>query len=179
MKEKDTLVTEPLASDRTHRSTIVGRALILTADPAAVAGLPGLVQQSGLQPISMGTMAHLRSYRLNATISLMLCEERLPDGTFRDALDFFRRIAQRVPMIVFSRLAEWKDYLEALRCGAYDCLRYPFRTGELRWIIGRLLEQRCVPLLGSSGKSGSQVLLGAAQRRANLSRTSRRSPCRT
>ena len=155
MKENNLLVTGRLVSDGTHRSTIVGRALILTADPTALANLPGLVQESGLQPISMSTIAQLRSYRLNDAISLMLCEKRLRDGTFRDALEFCRGMAQRVPVIVFSRLAEWEDYLEALRCGASDCLRYPFRTGELRWIIGRLLDHSCVPFLDSSGKSRS------------------------
>jgi hypothetical protein len=31
-----------------------------------------------------------------------------------------------------------------VRCGAYDCLRYPFRKGELERIICQMLEQQPV-----------------------------------
>jgi len=44
--------------------------------------------------------------------------------------------------VVFSRLGEWDHYLEAIRLGAFDCLRYPFRTGELRWVVNRALQER-------------------------------------
>jgi DNA-binding NtrC family response regulator len=146
MKEKHTFLTEfmPRPSETgiaRRRSIAFGRALILTGDEKASSSLPGLVQQCGLEPLSLSTMAALRSCRLNSRISLLLCEERLPDGTFRDALGFLRGMAQPIPVIVFSRIAEWENYLEAMRQGAYDCLRYPFRTGELQWIIGRMLQQ--------------------------------------
>jgi len=48
-------------------------------------------------------------------ISLLLCEEQLPDGTFRDALNFLSGTTRHIPMIVFSRIAEWENYLEAVR----------------------------------------------------------------
>jgi DNA-binding NtrC family response regulator len=136
-------LTEPLNAKTVRRSLItIGRALILTADEAAAAILPRVIQESGLQPISIGTLADLRSYHWNSTISLLLCEEQLPDGTFRDALNFLAGMARHIPVIVFSRIAEWENYLEAVRCGAYDCLRYPFRSGELERIICQMLEQQ-------------------------------------
>jgi DNA-binding NtrC family response regulator len=124
-----------------HRSIAFGRALILTGDEEASSSLPGLIQQCGSEPLSLGTIAALRSCHPNSRISLLLCEERLSDGTFRDALGFLRGMAQPVPVIVFSRIAEWENYLEATRHGAYDCFRYPFRTGELQLILGRMLQQ--------------------------------------
>jgi DNA-binding NtrC family response regulator len=136
-------LTEPLNAKIARRSSMtIRRALILTGDEAAAAILPGIIQQSGLQPISIATLAYLRSYRWNSTISLLLCEERLPDGTFRDALNFLGGTARHIPVIVFSRIAEWENYLEAVRVGAYDCLRYPFRTGELERLICQILEQQ-------------------------------------
>jgi len=135
-------LTEPLnAKIARRRSMTIRRALILTADEAAAAILPGIIQQSGLLPISIATLAYLRSYHWNSTISLLLCEEQLPDGTFRDALNFLGGTARHIPVIVFSRVAEWENYLEAVRCGAYDCLRYPFRPGELERLICQILEQ--------------------------------------
>ena len=136
-------LAEPLSAKIVRRSsTAIGRALILTGDEAAAAILPGIIQQSGLQAISISTLAYLRSHHWNSTISLLLCEEQLPDGTFRDALNFLGRTARHIPVIVFSRIAEWENYLEAVRCGAYDCLRYPFRSGELERIICQILEQQ-------------------------------------
>lgn len=129
-------------NDISRRNSLsVGRALILAADEIASATLPVLILQSGLQPISMCSVTKLRSCKLQSPISLLLCEERLPDGNFRDALGCLRQAGQRTPMIVFSRTAEWENYLEAVRCGAYDCLRYPFRAGELQQIIRVMLEQ--------------------------------------
>lgn len=137
------LLTEPLSAKIARRSSMtIGRALILTGDEAAAAILPGIVRPCGLQPISIGTLAYLRSYHRNSTISLLLCEEQLPDGTFRDALNFLDGTARHIPVIVFSRIAEWENYLEAVRCGAYDCLRYPFRSGELERIICQIHGQQ-------------------------------------
>jgi DNA-binding NtrC family response regulator len=144
MNDKNGLMARSLAEPSSAKiarqtSITISRALILTADECASATLPGIIQQSGLQPIAIGTIRHLRSYRLNSAISLLLCEDRLPDGTFRDALNVLRGMERRTPVIVFSRIAEWENYLEAVRCGAYDCLRYPFRAGELQRIIFQLL----------------------------------------
>jgi len=145
MKEREQVAAElfakPMRGGTSARKTISsGRAIILSGDETASASLPELVQQSGLQPICIGSMARLRSCQLNSGISLMLCEERLPDGTFRDALDVLHGMAERIPLVVFSRIAEWETYLEAVRWGAYDCLRYPFRSGELQRVIERMLE---------------------------------------
>ncbi|MGB9464373.1 MAG: hypothetical protein WBR10_04620, partial [Candidatus Acidiferrum sp.] len=68
----------------------------------------------------------------------LLCEEVLPDGNFRDALRILATAARKIPVIVFSRIADWDSYLQAVRLGAYDCVRYPFRSGELRWILGQI-----------------------------------------
>lgn len=128
---------EPPSRARPQRSVI-----ILTADENASLELPKLALQCGLEPVSLGRIADLKSCLLNSRVSLVLCEERLPDGSFHEALQFLRSITRSVPLIVFSRMAEWENYLEAMRFGAYDCLRYPFRRGELQWIVGRMLIHR-------------------------------------
>jgi len=81
----------------------------------------------------------LRSCIRKSDISVLVCEEVLLDGNYKEVLHLSRSVGH-IPVVVFSRLADWDQYLEAIRLGAFDCLRYPFRTGELRWVISRALQ---------------------------------------
>jgi DNA-binding NtrC family response regulator len=76
---------------------------------------------------------------LDERTALLLCEQVLPDGDFRDALRILAAAARKIPVIVFSRIAGWDTYLQAVKLGAHDCLRYPFRRGELKWILGQII----------------------------------------
>src|SRR5262245_66019918 len=94
-------LAEPLSAKSTRRgATAFGRALILTGDQAAAAILPGIIEPLGLQPIFIATLEQLRSYHWTFTISLLLCEEQLPDGTFREALHFLAGESRHFPTIV-------------------------------------------------------------------------------
>lgn len=113
-------------------------ALILTGDEQAGEGLPSLVTECGLEPVRLSSLGELRTGALDERAAVLLCEEVLPDGNFRDALRILATAARKIPVIVFSRIADWDSYLQAVRLGAYDCVRYPFRSGELRWILGQI-----------------------------------------
>ena len=122
-----------------ERGGSISSGLILTADKQATEQLTHQMAECGLQSVCLGSLLELQVSTLNCNSALLLCEESLPDGTFRDALRVIQSIGRRIPVIVFSRIADWESYLEAVRFGAYDCLRYPFRKGELRWIVARML----------------------------------------
>lgn len=117
-------------------------ALILTGDEEAGESLSPLVTECGLEPVCLGSLGELRTSALDERAALVLCEEVLPDGNFRDALRILAAVVRKVPVIVFSRIADWDSYLQAMKHGAYDCLRYPFRSGELQWILGQIIRGR-------------------------------------
>jgi DNA-binding NtrC family response regulator len=114
-------------------------ALILTGDEHASENLPSQVAECGLEPVCLGSVGELRTGALDKSATLILCQDDLPDGDFRDVLRFLTAVARKIPVIVFSRIADLDSYLRAVRLGAYDCTRYPFRSGELQWILRQIL----------------------------------------
>jgi len=114
-------------------------ALILTGDEQTSENLAPVVTECGFEPVRLGSVGELRTGALDERAALLLCEQFLPDGDFRDALRILTIAAKKIPVIVFSRIADWDSYLQAVKLGAYDCLRYPFRRGELKWILGQII----------------------------------------
>lgn len=114
-------------------------ALILAGDGHAIGNLPSLVEKCGLNPVCLSSVGELRTGALDDRATLILCEDVLPDGDFRDAIRVVTAAARKIPVIVFSRIADWDSYLRAVRLGAYDCMRYPFRSGELQWILKQII----------------------------------------
>jgi DNA-binding NtrC family response regulator len=53
--------------------------------------------------------------------SVVLCSDSLTDGTYADVIS----VAKPVPVVVYSRLADWGGYFEALNAGAFDYIAYP------------------------------------------------------
>ena len=114
-------------------------ALILTGDKQACENLAPVVTECGLEPVRLGSVGDLRTGALDERTALLLCEQVLPDGDFRDVLRILGTAVRKIPVIVFSRIADWDSYLQAVKLGAHDCLRYPFRRGELKWILGQII----------------------------------------
>lgn len=114
-------------------------ALILTGDEHASERVPSLVAECGLEPICIGSVGELRTGALDKSTALILCEDVLPDGDFRDVLRVLTAAARKIPVIVFSRFADWDSFLRAVRLGAYDCMRYPFGSRELQWILRQII----------------------------------------
>jgi len=116
------------------------KALILAIDPDASQCIGEVLDRCGFEPVLLSTVAELRSCIRKPDISVLVCEEFLLDGNYKEVLRVSRDVRGHVPVVVFSRLADWDQYLEAIRLGAFDCLRYPFRTGELRWAVNQALQ---------------------------------------
>ncbi len=68
--------------------------------------------------------------------AVILCEQSLPDGTWRNLINSMDRLAPVPPVIVMSRQADEKLWAEVLNLGAYDLLQYPFEESEVRRVVG-------------------------------------------
>jgi DNA-binding response OmpR family regulator len=73
----------------------------------------------------------LERLRVN-TVSVIVCESVLEDGTWRDLLDHNR---DGTPLIVTSRLADEYLWSEVLNLGGYDVLAKPFSDREVRHVL--------------------------------------------
>jgi DNA-binding NtrC family response regulator len=144
------------SADNSNNSEVnIKTAMLLGADPEACEVGSQLLERCGLTTMKLSTVADLRKGMAEQEACLLLCEDVLPDGDFRDVLKVVRDSRAAVPVILFSRLADWDEYLAAVKLGAHDLLRFPFRTGELQWIIDRTLADGP---LDFSDAGGAQVV---------------------
>ncbi len=113
--------------------------LVASSDPEIRATLSGILARHGLEPIFSFTAEEAKAILLRHPISLVFCEERLPDGSFRDVLGEVKRSARLVPVVVVARPGDWDKCLEALRLGVHDYIGYPFHRAEVESVINQAL----------------------------------------
>jgi DNA-binding NtrC family response regulator len=138
-----------------HGRNVGRKALMLAIDPGASQCIGEVLDRCGFEPVLLSKVAELRSCIRKGGISVLVCEDVLLDGNYKEVLHVSRSVGGHTPVVVFSRLADWDQYLEAIRLGAFDCLRYPFRTGELRWVVNRALQELSLGCAGEKERSSS------------------------
>ena len=99
------------------------KALMLATDIGASQCIGEALDRCGFEPVLLSTVAELRSWIRKSDISVLVCEEVLRDGNYKEVLRLSRGVGGHIPVVVFSRLGGWDHYLEAIRLGAFDCLR--------------------------------------------------------
>jgi two-component system response regulator PilR (NtrC family) len=75
-----------------------------------------------------------RSLR-RGTHSLILCEARLPDGTYQDVMQLLAHKLGRIRVIVMSESDLEECYSEAIEMGVFDVIATPCRRTDVQWII--------------------------------------------
>lgn len=80
---------------------------------------------------SASSMKQAKEALNSRPFSLIFCEERLPDGSYRDFLHEARANSQDTRFVVMLCTGEWEEYLEALRLGAEEVLRCPLQPTDI------------------------------------------------
>lgn len=68
-------------------------------------------------------------------VQVVICERDLPDGSWRDILESTAALKDPPAVIVTSRLADDRLWLEVLEAGGYDVLAKPWNGREARRTI--------------------------------------------
>jgi len=114
----------------------------LTAPPSVLLVGPETSERSALQAILQ--TAECRTFvcaRCRDAIDLMqfasvvICEQSLPDGSWRDLLRTVQVQTGPPALIVTSRLADSELWAEVLNLGGYGVLAQPFRAQEVMWSV--------------------------------------------
>jgi DNA-binding NarL/FixJ family response regulator len=71
----------------------------------------------------------------NAKFPVVLCERELPLGGWKDLLEHTRCLADPPFVIVTSRNADERLWVEVLNLGAYDLLAKPFHPSEVIRVV--------------------------------------------
>ena len=89
--------------------------------------------------ISCSTLRQAEEVLSQQTIDLVFCDQRLPDGTYRDLLSV-RRLGHKMPrVVVTTRVGGWEDYTEATRLGAFDVIPSPLHPTNVELTVIRAM----------------------------------------
>src|SRR3954452_2644684 len=94
---------------------------------------------------------------------IVLCEDKLPDGTWHDLYAFLESLNNKHYLIVTSQHADDRLWAEVLTLGAYDVLAKPFLAKEVFNTIGQAW-RHCMECRKTVGRaySSSDVLTAGA-----------------
>jgi DNA-binding NtrC family response regulator len=118
--------------------------LVATADAGTRRSLADLLGKGGLSPVICSTVSQAHEILIRQPICLVFSDYRLPDGDFRDVLNEVKRSSSSVPVIVTNRIGDdWDEYLNVLRCGAFDYIDCSWPRCEVQRIVARALNTVC------------------------------------
>ena len=105
--------------------------LVVSSDLESRRVLAAILQQEGLSLICASHVREGQQLLSQQDVSLVFCERRLADGSYRDLLGAASVRDRNIPVIVTSRLADWDEYLEASHHGALDLIASPCRPVDV------------------------------------------------
>ena len=106
--------------------------LVIASDPEIRKTLSTILQTEGLKSVQASQLSEGRALLASKPVGMVFCERHLADGTYLDLLPAAQaNKAGNVPVVVTSRLADWDEYLEALRHGAVDLIASPCKKSDV------------------------------------------------
>jgi DNA-binding NtrC family response regulator len=111
--------------------------LILSPDQQSRDSIVASVRKFNLSPHCCMDCRQARNLLQRHQYSVVLCSDNLTDGKYPDVIT----AAKPVPVVVFSRLADWGPYLEALHAGAFDYIACPPDAREMERVMTSALNE--------------------------------------
>jgi DNA-binding NtrC family response regulator len=111
--------------------------LVVSSDLDHRRALTSILQEDGWNPLHASRLNECHDLLAKQNVGLVFCERRLADGTYRDLISAAQTPARKVPVVVTSRLADWDEYLEALRHGAVDLIPSPCKPRDVSAAIAQ------------------------------------------
>ena len=84
---------------------------------------------------------HARSLLDQHAVAVVVSEQDLPDGTWRNVQEDLRQLPEPPVLVVASRSADERLWLEVLESGGFDVLVKPWRPDEVRRVLASALRR--------------------------------------
>jgi len=97
--------------------------------------LGGILMKLGLDPICVPSLRDCHESIIRKNIGLVFCDPRLTDGSYIDLLSAYRRRQRKPRIVVTSPSADWDEFKEAMRWGAFDVVSSPCRPADVEWVV--------------------------------------------
>jgi ActR/RegA family two-component response regulator len=107
-----------ISSDSNHRST-----------------LTEILKRQELEPLCISTATQYRDVLSKQPVDLVFCDPKLSDGDYKCVIDVARSLGSKARIVVTSGQANWPEFLEAMRVGAFDVICKPCRPKDVEWMV--------------------------------------------
>lgn len=140
------LPTRPLSvlANSTPRSMVLDRivrVLLVTSQLELRQSLLHVLESLSMDVITCSNLAQALEVLSGQEFDLVFCDDRLPDGTYSDLICKQPHGGRTHPVVVTTRTGEWELYMEALRKGAFDVIRYPGPATDVELAVIRALRE--------------------------------------
>ena len=110
-------------------------ALLISSVPESIVVLERIFQLRNWHLETVGTYREAITFAMRVDVPVIVCEQNLQDGDWKDVLRDFDGLTLPASLIVTSRLADSTLWAEALNLGAYDVLVQPFAPDEVYRVV--------------------------------------------
>ena len=133
--------------------------VVVSSDLETRRQLSHILEEQGNDPICASSLSECHETIAHHNVGLVFCDPHLSDGNYRELLAAYRLRDWKPRVVITSRSADWEEFKEAMRWGAFDVISSPCRPTDVEWmVIQAKREERARP----------ETLLAA--RHAHLSR---------
>jgi DNA-binding NtrC family response regulator len=109
--------------------------LIVSSNPEERLKLSRVLVQHRCAPICACNIREGLELIEKQPVGLIFCDSELMDGSYREFLNGVRALKSKIRVVITSRLAEWDEYLVAMRLGAFDMIALPCRPTDIEWLL--------------------------------------------
>jgi two-component system, NtrC family, response regulator PilR len=109
--------------------------LIASADLEGRRALSNILAKLGVNPLTTSTIRECKQIIATERIGLIFCDRLLADGNCYDLLNASRAGKTKARIVVTSSTADWDEFLEAMRLGAFDVIASPCRATDVEWMV--------------------------------------------
>lgn len=109
--------------------------VIASSDSNQMSTVAEILKRRELDPICASTVSECRDTLAKGQVGLVFCDRNLSDGDYNDVINAARSTGSTARIVVTSRQADWHDFMEAMRRGAFDVISTPCRPKDVEWMI--------------------------------------------
>ena len=109
--------------------------LVASSDLEGRRALSNILGNLGVDPLTSSTVRECKELMASERVGLIFCDRLLADGNCYDLLNASRIGRTKARVVVMSPTADWDEFLEAMRLGAFDVIASPCRATDVEWMI--------------------------------------------
>ena len=109
--------------------------LIASSDLEGRRALSNILAKLGVDPLTTSSIRDCKEIMATDRVGLIFCDRLLADGNCYDLLNASRGGKIKARIVVTSSTADWDEFLEAMRLGAFDVIASPCRSTDVEWMI--------------------------------------------